>query len=180
MMRSGSPSRHLERHSREARARVDVPARLERRAAGRVHGLMTCRWFALVTLTVFTAGCGARPASSGIPGTIELRYMNPGEGCMLAALPRQVTIRIDPTAAEQVVAIAPDGTRYHVWWSVGFVGGSTEDRVVLDPDGAIVAQDGQVLTDQSAALGGYTVCAGSGSLWVYLEGPAGAAATGRA
>ena len=96
------------------------------------------------------------------------------QGCMLAATPRLVTIRIDPTAAEQVVAIEPNGAQYHMWWSRGFVGGRAEDRVVLDPNGAVVAFDGQVLTnppDGFPELRGHTVCAGSGSLWVFLAGP---------
>jgi hypothetical protein len=61
-----------------------------------------------------------------------------------------------------------------MWWSRGFVGGSAEDRVVLDPDGAVVAHDGQVLTDTpdgAPTLRGHTVCAGSNSLFVFLTGP---------
>ena len=94
--------------------------------------------------------------------------MAPDQGCLLAALPRVVTIKIDPTADEQVVAIAPDGQQYHMWWSGGFVGGRADDRVVLSPDGAVVAHDGQVLTDGAPTLRGHTVCSGSNSLWVFL------------
>jgi len=92
--------------------------------------------------------------------------------CPLARIPfDELTIRIDPTAAEQVWAVAEDGTRFHLWWSEGFTGGSADDPVVRDSAGRVVARDGEILTIPGRGAGrpeiqGHQVCAGSGSLYV--------------
>lgn len=116
-------------------------------------------------------------ASIADTGRNHLRSDCPGPPtCPLVGFPSgEMTFRIDPAAAEQVVAIASNGTPYHVWWSEGFTGGSVADPVVRDPAGEVVARDGEVLSipDQgSPRLHGYMVCASSDSIYVLLPGRA--------
>jgi hypothetical protein len=87
--------------------------------------------------------------------------------CPGAALPGPVEFEIDPSAQEQIVAVAENGERYHVWWSAGFEVRGTEP-VVRDSTGQVVAQDGEII--QNMNLHGHHVCAGSGSIYVIAEG----------
>ena len=119
------------------------------------------------------------PAASATPAeTIYVRIVpDPGECPLVAFPPGDMTFRIDPAALwpQQVVAIASNGTPYHVWWSEGFTGGSVADPVVRDPAGEVVARDGEILSipDQgSPRLHGYMVCASSDSIYVLLPGRA--------
>jgi hypothetical protein len=73
-----------------------------------------------------------------------------------------VTFVINPSAVDQVSAIANDGRRYQVAWAAAFQAGTTADPVVRDPEGLVVAQDGEVLDDYS--LHGYSVCATGDSI----------------
>jgi hypothetical protein len=74
---------------------------------------------------------------------------------------------IDPLAKEQVVAIARDNRRYLVWWAPGFVPGDVTNPVVRDPNGTVVARDGEIL--DGPLLHGHTVCATSDSISVLLR-----------
>ena len=53
----------------------------------------------------------------------------------MANMPPSVTLRMDSTAGENVLAIGRDGTTYLVWWSNGFASGQPGDTLVLDPTG---------------------------------------------
>ena len=128
----------------------------------RVSG-MRLRWPFLVIAFLAVAGCAA--------SQVELRVMTDAS-CLLARIPfDELTIRIDPTAAEQVWAVAEDGTRLHVWWLEDFTGGSADDPLVRDSAGRVVARDGEILTIPGQGAGhpelqGHRVCTGSGSLYV--------------
>jgi hypothetical protein len=74
--------------------------------------------------------------------------------------------KIDPLAAEQVVALAQDGRPYQVWWAPGFVAGDVADPVVRDPNGVVVARDGELV--EGPLLHGYTICATGDSIIILL------------
>ncbi len=100
------------------------------------------------------------------PDRLTIRTAPDPNACPGAALPFPMRFRIDPVAQEQVVAIARDGRPFDVWWAPGFVGGDDADPVVRDPDGLVVARDGQLL--EGPLLHGYTVCATRDSIYVLL------------
>ena len=100
--------------------------------------------------------------------SIQLRFRSDG-ACPAAALPLPLTFQIDVAADEDVVAVATDDRRYHVWWSAGFVGGTATDPVVRDPAGHVVARDGEVLREPT--LHGYPVCATGESIYVLAVPP---------
>jgi hypothetical protein len=115
----------------------------------------------LIAVGLAFAACG--------PGTgaLTLRTVPDPVACPGAALPLPATFRIDATAEDQIVAIAPDGRTYQVWWAPGFRGGDASDPVVRDPDGLIVARDGEVL--DGSLLHGHTVCATGDDLYILLS-----------
>jgi hypothetical protein len=114
-------------------------------------------------------GCASpSPSPSPTGASIQLRF-TADEACPGAAAQLPLTFRIDPTADEDVVAVTANGTRYHVWWSEGFRGGTATDPVVRDPNGQVVARDGEVL--RGYTLHGHSVCATGDSIYVLLAGP---------
>ena len=56
-----------------------------------------------------------------------------------------LTFRIDPTVEEQVRAVSDTGRELVTYWEAGFVPGSATERVIRDPDGQVVARDGEVV-----------------------------------
>jgi hypothetical protein len=71
------------------------------------------------------------------------------------------------------VAVDETSMQYRVWWPDGFRGGSSDDPVVRDPRGLIVARDGEGLIragDDFPNLHGYSVCSGGdtvgAALWI--------------
>lgn len=106
---------------------------------------------------------------------ITLRVAPPNLGCdAMAPEYRSVTFAIDAAAPEHVVARTDSGTTLSTFWSAGFEGGSSEDPVVRDPAGAVVARDGEVLRIPEGAwprLAGYFVCPSSNALYVLLVDP---------
>jgi hypothetical protein len=126
---------------------------------------------ALVAILCFgVVGCDF---SSVVPPTpIAIRInLSPGTECPLVGFPDHLTFRIDPTAADQVVILDPDGRPYRVWWPTGFRGGTSDDPVVRDSRGLVVARDGEVLVVPQTGfpnLHGYSVCAGDG-FYVQLQ-----------
>jgi hypothetical protein len=122
----------------------------------------------LAVASLGASGCdlSAGPASPDGPTPIAIRlHLFSGNDCPLVGFPRQLTFRIDPIAADQVVVLEPDGTSSEVWWPDGFRGGTSDDPVVRDPHGLIVARNGEVLAipkEGFPRLHGYTVCAGDG------------------
>lgn len=131
----------------------------------------------LLAITCLGAvGC-ALPVVSLAPtdAAIRLRFAPADQPCFLVHVGySELRFTIDPMADEQVVAVAPDGTRFHTTWSPGFRGGTTTDPVVLDPAGQVVARDGEVLAIPGQGwptLHGYRVCASGDSIYVFLSGP---------
>ncbi len=116
--------------------------------------------------------------------TIVLRRAPDNIGCDSIAIPcSSATIRIDPSAAEQVWAeidtLHPDmadefpgvavGDRLLVQWSPSFSGGDASDPTVRDSNGAVVARDG---TRTGEFQPPYYLCAGIGEIYV-LDYPLG-------
>jgi hypothetical protein len=128
-------------------------------------------------VTILSAGvvaCASATPSAPDPtptATLRLSFAPADAGCPLAGVPDRITFRIDPAALDQVVAIRPDGRALHIFWPQGFRGGTLEDPVVRDPNGQIVARDGEVVIDPGRGIHGHAVCSGSDSLYVLLEGP---------
>lgn len=148
----------------------------------RTDATMTRRTRAAVLLlstVLIGAGCslgpglGPEPSAAVIP--IVLRAAPPNLGCDSILPPyRSATIRIDPSQPEQVWAEADTGERLDVFWSVGFVGGSSAEPAVADPTGKVVARDGERVVLPEAdwpRLGGYFVCPGTTALYVLLRDP---------
>ena len=93
-------------------------------------------------------------------------------GCdTMAVQYRSVTFKVDPAAADPVTATTDGGATLKTFWSVGFVGGAAD---VQDPNGQVVAKDGDVLEipqDAFPRLKGYFVCPSSEALYVLLQDP---------
>lgn len=115
-----------------------------------------------------------QPAATAT-STIVLRRAPDNLGCDSIGLSySSATIRIDPSAAEQVWAevdtLVPDlpddqvkvGDRLAVYWSPSFRAGSVRDPTVRDGSGAVIARDGTRMGE----LKPYFVCAGTHSLYV--------------
>ena len=121
----------------------------------------------LVVLIVLSA-CDESVLPSPAP-TFAILYAPSAEPCMLAGS-FNVTFRIDPDAAEPVTVVSDRGVPWHVHWAQGFVAGTAEDPVVLDPLGRVVARDGWRLVAPFEGFpklpGGWPVCFGDGSIWV--------------
>ena len=107
--------------------------------------------------------------------TIVLRPAPFGLGCDAIPAPyRRVTFRIDPAAADQVWAVADTGATLPTYWEAGFVGGTTSDPVVRDPEGKVILRDGDTLAIPVSAwpdLHGYFVCPSQSALYVLLRSP---------
>ncbi len=115
---------------------------------------------------------------------IVLRRAPDNLGCDSIVIPySSATIRIDPSAAEQVWAeidtLHPDtagefpgvavGDRLQVYWSPSFSGGDASDPTVRDSNGAVAARDG---TRTGELQPPYYLCATSGEVHV-LDSPPG-------
>ena len=82
-----------------------------------------------------------------------------------------VTFHIDASAAADVTARTNAGATLKTFWSVGFVGGTTD---VKDPSGQVVVKDGEVLEMPQGAfprLKGYFVCPSADAVYVLLQDP---------
>jgi hypothetical protein len=110
--------------------------------------------------SLILAGCAPEPAR------LTIRTAPDPNTCPAAGLPVPMRFMIDPLAQEQVVAIAFDDRRYLVWWAPGFQAGDVTDPVVRDPNGVVVARDGELL--EGPLLHGYHVCATADSIYILL------------
>lgn len=139
---------------------------------------MATRHIALAIL--IAAGCTSPGASTSSapetpPPTIHLQVAADPTYCPLAALPPgPLTFNVDPAAAgvDQVKVLDASGEPHSVFWAEGFTGGALDNPVIKDPDGEIVARDGEVLESEigGTRLHGYPVCAGSNAIYVLLLG----------
>lgn len=130
----------------------------------------------IVLLGALSAGCASsdtppQSAAAGMP----LRVTTGDIGCDTIGISyRSVMFEIDPAAFDPVTAITDQGMSLRTYWSPGFVGGPPEDPVVRDPDGQVVAADGDVLPvpgDAYPRLKGYFVCTAPDALYVFLADP---------
>jgi len=148
-------------------------------------------WSAVVVAIAATiAACGDSGATASVPSrstavatadtsepaaAIQLNVAPANLGCDAMGVPyRSATIRLDPTAADQVTALTDDGAPLKTFWSEGFVGGSVDDPSVLDPDGVVIARDGEIVVipdGQWPRLHGYFVCPSPDALYVLLTDP---------
>lgn len=116
-----------------------------------------------------------RIPSGSPPVPILLRQAPADLGCDAITVPyRSIVIRIDPAAPDQVTAATESGAVLETYWDLGFVGGTSMDLVVRDPNGQIVARHGQRLDipeRQWPRLGGYFVCASRDAIYVLLDDP---------
>ena len=111
------------------------------------------------------AACAPEPATPKPAGLTIRTNPNPN-ACPAGALPAPpARFRIDPLAKEQVVVIGSDGRRYLVWWAWGQAGDVT-GPVVRDPNGVVVARDGELL--EGPLLHGYQVCGTAKSIYILL------------
>jgi hypothetical protein len=86
-----------------------------------------------------------------------------------------VTFRIDPSAEDAVTAVADTGAVLLTYWSAGFRGGTADDPVVRDANGAVVVADGDELVMPAAdwpRLAGNFVCPSTDALYILAEDPA--------
>lgn len=136
---------------------------------------------AVVFAGILVGACGPAPAGSTAPpsavvSTILLREAPANLGCDAMGVPyRSATIRIDASAAEQVWAETDTGTRLDMFWARGFAGGPGSEPVVVDPEGQVVARDGEQIAIPDGAwprLHGYFVCPSSTAIYVLLQDPA--------
>ncbi len=129
-----------------------------------------------------TIATASRAPTATAASTIVLRRAPDNLGCdSIASTYSSATIRIDPSAAEQVWAeidtLVPDppdpqvavGDRLLVYWSPSFSGGDASDPTVRDSSGAVVARDG---TRTGELQPPYYLCAGNGDIYV-LDTPLG-------
>ena len=134
-----------------------------------------------IALGALVAACGlpgatTSPESPAVPtgAAIQLRQAPPNLGCDTVGVDyRQVTFEIDPAAADPVTALTDTGKVLRTFWSADFRG-SAADKTVLDPTGAVVAADGEVLAIPEGAfprLHGYFVCPSSDTLYILIADP---------
>ncbi|MEK6720256.1 MAG: hypothetical protein AABZ33_06235 [Chloroflexota bacterium] len=108
-------------------------------------------------------------------GAIRLWPAPADLGCDAIPAPyRSFTIRIDPTAVDQVWAITDGGVRLWTSWAPGFRGGSAGDPVIRDPAGEVVARDGELVALPDGdwpRLHGYFVCPSPDAIYVLRATP---------
>jgi hypothetical protein len=119
------------------------------------------------------------PTQSAAEGTMTLRAAPADLGC--DAMPvdyRNVTFRVDPGANDPVTAATDTGATLKTYWSPGFTLTSVQDAaaapVVQDPNGQVVARDGEELAVPEGALPrlhGYFVCPSADAVYVLLVDP---------
>ena len=134
-----------------------------------------------IALGALVAACGSAtpttaPGSSGEPGAaIQLRQAPPNLACDTIGVDyRQVTFEIDSAAADPVTALTDTGKVLRTFWSADFRGSAT-DETVLDPTGAVVAANGEVLAIPEGArprLHGHFVCPSTDTLYILIADPA--------
>lgn len=76
-------------------------------------------------------------------------------------------LRIDPAVSPPVWGEwQADGSRFDILWPAGFSIRLAEKPVLLDPDGAVVGQDGNLITDAGGSGGDpATVCSINGTTY---------------
>ncbi len=133
---------------------------------------------AICVLAMSVAACASEPpASSAPPGEpLVLRLAPVGLACDAIGVDYDlVTLRIDPGADEHVSGITDDGRVLLTYWSAGFLAGTAADPVIRDPEGHVVARDGDVVPIPPAAwprLHGHLVCPTPDALYILVEDPA--------
>ena len=138
---------------------------------------------------VVLAGCATSPGpvatspSAALPSSaaaMTLHTFAAPLGCDSIGWPDEIepysslTFRIDPAAEEQVRALSDTGRELVTHWESGFVPGSAMERVIRDPDGQVVARDGEVVVLHPGwQLHGHSTCLQPATLSVGLTAPGG-------
>ena len=118
------------------------------------------------------SGAPSQAPGSGAP--LALRPAPPDLGC--DAIPvdyRRVTFVVDASAADPVTAQTDTGRSLQTFWSAGFTGSAAADAV-RDPNGQVVAANGETLDIPEGALPrlhGYFVCPSMNAIYVLLQDP---------
>lgn len=114
----------------------------------------------------------ASPEPSVVPIVLRPAPENPGIGCDAVPSPwKFFIIRIDAFADDQVWAVNDKQGRMNVFWERGFIGGSSAVPIVVDPDGQVVARDGERIDVPEAAwpdLHGHFVCPGLDAIYILV------------
>ncbi len=124
----------------------------------------------------------AAPTSSGLASSataITLHTFAAPLGCDSIGWPDEIkpytslTFRIDPGAEDQVRVVSDTGRELVTYWEAGFVPGSATERVIRDPDGQVVAQDGEVVVLHPGwqLHGHFTCMSNPDKLYVALTEP---------
>jgi hypothetical protein len=126
----------------------------------------------LATSLLGLAACASAPGSpepSVVP--IILREA-PDIGCDAVPSPwKFFVIRIDALAEDQVWAVNDQAGRMNTFWEKGFTGGTSAVPVVVDPEGQVVARDGEridVPQRDWPDLHGHFVCPGLNEIYILL------------
>jgi len=127
-----------------------------------------------VTPSVGPSSVPSPAAASGSVTTLVLKAAPPDLGCDAMAVDyRRVTFQIDPSAEEPVTGLTDTGRSLQTFWSPGFEG-SADGSAVQDPNGEVVAANGETLDIPEGALPrlhGYFVCPSTDALYVLLQDP---------
>jgi hypothetical protein len=122
------------------------------------------------------ASATTAPSPAPTPRAIALREAPANLGCDAIGVDyTRMTFRIDPGAAEQVIAATDTSAQLLTYWSPGFRQAPGGERAIVDPAGKVVVTDGQVLEKPAAAyprLAGYFVCLAPTAIYVLLTDPA--------
>jgi hypothetical protein len=133
------------------------------------------RSIAMAALVVACGSATPTTAPASPNALIQLRQAPADLGCDAMGVPyREVTFVIDPTAPEQVSALADTGAVLRTFWAAEFRGGPAAEKAVVGPAGTVVAVDGEVLAIPPAAwprLHGYFVCPSSDALYILAADP---------
>jgi hypothetical protein len=119
-----------------------------------------------------------RPALPSAPAAFTLNEAPSNLGCDSIGWPDEIkpytslTFHIDPGAEDQVRAVSDTGRELVTYWEAGFVPGKPTEPLIRDPDGQVVAHDGEVVAVPPGwNLHGHFVCMSPNKLYVMLTQP---------
>ncbi len=129
-------------------------------------------------LAILLVGCGGAASPSpesttGVVMAVPLILAPPGMACDAIGVDyRSVTFQVDPDAP--VIAQTETGQPLQTFWTPGFQRGGDDGTTVVDPAGAVVVADGDMLAipvGEWPRVHGYLVCPTPDALYVLLTEP---------